>query len=268
MPYFDNVVCQESERDVIGPLCFTEILRGRSSSETPSLDGERFLCFSFLLTALSLALDSLLQRTVLLVLCVVKNKMADQNTKAAAWTAYPSLLETVDSPDIRADIELAAQARQCGRYAGAHEVFANRLPDAKTLPLLVYEYADLLTDQGLEGDRLKFLSNDSFFQTPATGERQLLDLMLADAGLWVEGRLQDAVESARKSKHYLRSGSINDLSDIHVSIVQYRCSKLVELAILVNGKSTSDPWHPALPPDHEDRYSKLELGNEDGFDSI
>ena len=74
----------------------------------------------------------------------------------ATWTSYASLLETLPV-EKRTSLEAVAEARQCGRHNEAHKTFKNSFPNANSLPLLAFEYADLLTDQGLEGERAAFL---------------------------------------------------------------------------------------------------------------
>src|ERR1700761_2255897 len=100
----------------------------------------------------------------------------------ATWTAYASLLETLQPENLNA-LEVVAEARQCGRYNEAYKTFNSSLPNPNSLPLLTFEYADLLTDQGLEGDRATFLEEAVRHLQLAdeSSERRLLELMLADA---------------------------------------------------------------------------------------
>jgi hypothetical protein len=137
----------------------------------------------------------------------------------ATWTAYTSLLDTLPTERHNA-LEAVAQARQCGRYNVAHEIFKSSLLDPNSLPLLTFEYADLLTDQGLEGDRIAFLEEAVRHLKLAdeSSERRLLDLMIADAQLWAYGSLRNAVEAARRIRSRLGGDPTEYLSDLHVSL--------------------------------------------------
>jgi hypothetical protein len=137
---------------------------------------------------------------------------------AATWTAYPSLLVTLPSTK-HCFLEAVAEARQCGRHNDAHKTFKDSLPNPKSLPILAFEYADLLTDQGMEGDRAVFLEEAGRHLQPADGssERRLLDLMLADAQLWAYGSLRNAVEVARRSRSWLGGDPDEQFSDLRVS---------------------------------------------------
>jgi hypothetical protein len=144
----------------------------------------------------------------------------------ATWTAYASLLETLQT-EKQSSLEAVAEARQCGRHNEAHKTFKNSLPNANSLPLLTFEYADLLTDQGLEGNRAAFLEEAVRHLQLAdeSSERRLLDLMLADAQLWAYGSLRNAVEVARGSRSWLGGDPTEYLSDLRVSldgITEYR----------------------------------------------
>lgn len=145
--------------------------------------------------------------------------MDPQTTPKATWTAYPELLASENDPRIKDWIEGAAEARQCGRYREAHQIFSERLPDPATRPLLALEYADLLTDQGLERDRQAFLTRAaSSLQSNATVEQRLLvDLMQADARIWAEGRLHEALASAREIRNRIAIPSFDNLPGIQVS---------------------------------------------------
>ncbi len=145
--------------------------------------------------------------------------MDSKGKNLATWTAYASLLETL-LIEKRPALEAVAEARQCGRHNKAHQTFKNNFPNAKSLPLLVFEYADLLTDQGLEGERAAFLEEAACNLQLAdeSSERRLLDLMLADARLWAYGSLHKAVRAARGSRSWLGGDSTEYLSDLQVNL--------------------------------------------------
>lgn len=174
----------------------------------------------------------------------------------ATWTAYPSLLETLKI-ESRCSLEALAEARQCGRHNEAHKTFKNNLPNANSLPLLTFEYADLLTDQGLEGDRATFLEEAVRHLQLAdeSSERRLLDLMLADAQFWAYGSLRNAVEVARGSRSWLGGDPTEHLSDLRVSL-----DGITSIAHLLTLHRCADPRNPTLPPADATRLSRLKLG--------
>jgi len=176
----------------------------------------------------------------------------------ATWTAYTSLLETLQT-DERRFLEAAAEARQCGRHNEAYKIFKDSLPDPSSLPLLAFEYADLLTDQGLEGNRAAFLEEavGHLQLADESSERRLLDLMLADAQLWAYGRLRNAVETARASRSWLGGDPTEHLSDLRVSLSRVAECCIAEALTL---DRFADPGDPTLSPADATRLSRLELG--------
>jgi hypothetical protein len=145
--------------------------------------------------------------------------MDSKGEATATWTAYPSLLGTLPT-EKRCFLEAVAEARQCGRHNEAHKTLKDNLPNPNSLPLLAFEYADLLTDQGLEGDRAAFLEQTiRYLQlTGDSNERRLLNLMLADAQFWAYGSLRNAVKVARESRSWLGGDPTDPLDDLRVSI--------------------------------------------------
>jgi hypothetical protein len=145
--------------------------------------------------------------------------MDSKGENMATWTAYASLLKTLQT-EKQSSLEAVAEARQCGRYNEAHKYFKSSLPNANSLPILAFEYADLLTDQGLESDRVAFLEEAVHLLqlSEESNERRLLDLMLADAQLWAYGSLRNAVEVTRGSRSWLGGDPTDHLSDLRVSL--------------------------------------------------
>lgn len=137
----------------------------------------------------------------------------------ATWSAYPSLLNTLPM-ESWSSLEAVAEARQCGRHEEGHEIFKSSLPNASSLPILAFEYADLLTDQGLEGERAAFLEEAvrHLHLADESSEQRLLDLILADSQLWAYGSLRNAVEAARRSRTWLGGDPTDHLSDLRVSL--------------------------------------------------
>ena len=120
-------------------------------------------------------------------------------------------------------LETAAEARVCGRYHEAIQIFANQHAEASTEPGLILEYASLLAAQGLQYDRAIFLrgvlerikmqeSNES---TPRTFV-PLLELLLADAEYWAFGKWSRAVKAMRKAQAWLRTADVNSQTDDEV----------------------------------------------------
>lgn len=149
---------------------------------------------------------------------VFDKKMASGTKDNASWTAYPSLLNTISSDDLVEAIERVAEARQLGRYDRAQVILDNELADLKSVPLVIFEQADLLTDQGLEGDRLSFLEKvkEHTSLDRHSNEYKLICLMLTDAKFWVNGNLREALEGARQSRDWLSAGSLDELTDLQV----------------------------------------------------
>lgn len=137
----------------------------------------------------------------------------------AGWTAYASLLETLPT-EKRDCLEAVAEAQQCGRHNEAHEKFKSGFLNPHGLPLLALQYADLLTNQGLEGERVSFLEEAvrRLQRSDMSSERRLLDLMLADSKLWAYGSLRNAVTVARRSRSWLGRDPTKHLSDLCVSV--------------------------------------------------
>jgi hypothetical protein len=137
----------------------------------------------------------------------------------ATWTAYPSLLASFPV-ERRVFLEAAAEARTCGRPTEAHKTFKDSLPEPRSNALLALEYADLLTDQGLEGDRATFLEEAiHVLELPeGSNKRRLLDLMLADAQFWAHGSLRNAVQVARDSRSWLGGDHTKPLDDLRVRL--------------------------------------------------
>ncbi|KAI1321722.1 CHAT domain-containing protein [Xylariaceae sp. FL0255] len=140
---------------------------------------------------------------------------------SAKWTAFPSLLSSLN-PELQLALERACEARQCGRPKDARQIFHERFPDRNRVPLLVFEYADLLTDQGMEGERISFLQEcaASLDLLEDSDEQYLLNLMLADAKMWAFGSLKTALQTARQSRSWLDVDPKDPLSDLQVRGIQ------------------------------------------------
>ena len=136
------------------------------------------------------------------------------------WTAYPSLLGSLDKKEHHDVFEEAACAHYCGRFGDAVAIFDSRLPANHTIPVLTFQMADMLTTQGLEPERIDLLQRALFNAdrtSVSTAEVALLKLMLADAEYWAVGKLNNAFLQAQSVQKWLRSRQLNNLSDIEVS---------------------------------------------------
>lgn len=146
---------------------------------------------------------------------------SDSCTSRATWTAFPSLLTSL-SPEEQLLLEQASEARQCGLHQIARDIFDERFPNKDRKPILIFEYADLLTDQGLEGERASFLhkcmTNSSLPHD--SDEHYLLNLMLADAKMWAFGNLEIAVQTARQSQSWLDVNPKDSISDLQIRGIQ------------------------------------------------
>ncbi|KAJ5935086.1 hypothetical protein N7466_004633 [Penicillium verhagenii] len=146
------------------------------------------------------------------------------DTATGSWTSYPSLLHTLETPDQRVDLESACCAYLCGRFEDALSLY-NRLPSPETKPLLVFQKADILTQQGNEHDRIDLLKMaltklPNHDQAGEHSDLQLLtNLMLTDAEFWGEGKVQPALDIVPKVRKYFIGRKIQGLNDVELRIV-------------------------------------------------
>lgn len=138
------------------------------------------------------------------------------------WTSFPSLLQFLQPHEVDA-LENAICAFRCGRYQEAEKIFATQLPESHTLPVLALERADMYTTQGHEHKRmsllkktLEYLEDWDMGDYEVEDEQRLLNLMLGDSEIWIFGKLDPALSRARIGKSYLKSKSLEKISDIEV----------------------------------------------------
>lgn len=141
--------------------------------------------------------------------------MAEIDTTTPTWSAYPSLLGSVEEEDHRDAFEKASCAHFCGRFVDATAIFDTQLPASHTIPLLALQKADMLTTQGLEHERIELLQralHNAEKTSLSDPEVRLLKLMLADAEYWAFGKLNNAFLQAQSVQKWLRARQFNNLS--------------------------------------------------------
>ena len=141
-------------------------------------------------------------------------------TNQTTWTAFPSLLTTLESDEGRVALEEAACAHYCGRYEDAAAIFDSTLPASSALPILTLQRADMLTMQGKEHERIKLL-NEALHSAEARSDvtnssRLLMRFMLADALFWAFGIMRNAVDLLPQIRRHLQERRMECLSDIDV----------------------------------------------------
>ena len=130
------------------------------------------------------------------------------------------LLNTLARPADRELLEDAACAHYCGRYQDADVIFKTRLPAAHQQAPLALQYADMMTNQGREPERIQLLQQ-TLETLPTENQglepaRLLLRFMLSDAHLWASGDMTSSVQMLPEVQRYLRFRGIENLNDIGV----------------------------------------------------
>ena len=152
--------------------------------------------------------------------------MAELNQEQSSWTLYPALLSILSTEKERNDLEEAAMAHQCGRFADAKALFDYSLPTSSSIPLLAMEYADVLTTQGVERERIKLLEAtlnnlELTNHGVTTNERLLLELMLLDAYYWAYGKMRGLLDKARQVRQWVSQVNIYNLGDLEVNFRRF-----------------------------------------------
>ena len=147
--------------------------------------------------------------------------MAGLDRQQACWTLYSPLLSILKTEVERNYLEEAVMAYRCGRFADAKEIFNQKLPLSSSIPMLAMEYADLLTTQGLERERIKTLeaaleSHELTNDRGTVMEHLLLELMQLDAHYWAYGRMAGLLSKARQISELVSQVNIDHLSDVEV----------------------------------------------------
>ena len=149
--------------------------------------------------------------------------MAGSEGAQAYWTLYSPLLSILKTEGERDHLEEAAMAYRCGKFVDAKELFNHELPISSSIPMLAMEYADLLTLQGLERERIKILEatleNHELTYDRVTGiEYLLLELMQLDAYFWAHGKMAGLLSKARQVGELVSQVNIDHLSDVEVGL--------------------------------------------------
>ena len=150
--------------------------------------------------------------------------MDDSDEVQAYWTLYPSLLSILKTEEERNDLEEAAMAWRCGRFAEAKEYFHHKLPISSSIPMLAMEYADLLALQGLERERIKILeatleNHEPTNDRAAILEHLLLQLMQSFAYFFAHGKMVGLLPKARQIRELVSQAEIDHLSDVQVGFI-------------------------------------------------
>ena len=148
--------------------------------------------------------------------------MADSKQEQPCWTLYSPLLSILKTEQGRNDLEEATMASQCGRYPDARAIFDHKLPPSSSIPMLAMQHADILSNQGVEQERLRLLketlnANIVAQSSEASMERLLLELMLLDASYWAHGRMDGLLDKARRIRECIAQVNVDCLDDIEVS---------------------------------------------------
>jgi hypothetical protein len=144
--------------------------------------------------------------------------MASQGSPLPTWTTSPSLLHLLEPEEHRQALEAAVCAHQCGRFNEARDIFETQLPPSHTSFIITLERSDMLSSQGLEHERVKLLRSalQSLDLDEATGQRILIELLLADAEYWAFGMLQQAYAKALNAARWIRVYKSNNWTEVEV----------------------------------------------------
>lgn len=120
---------------------------------------------------------------------------------------------------------------QCGRYRDARAIFEQQLPRSSSIPMLAMQHADILTNQGVEQERVEFLKAtldiiDMAQESEASTERLLLELMLLDASFWAYGKMDGLLNKARQIRERIAQVNLDNLNDTEVCQRFLPCHKL------------------------------------------
>ena len=147
--------------------------------------------------------------------------MAASEQETPCWTLYSPLLSTLETEQERDHLEEAVMASQCGKYLDSREIFDHRLPSSVSIPMLAMQYADVLTNQGLERERVHLLrktldSYEDLGPGEASTERLLLELMILDASYWADGKMKGLLKKASQLRTRVAKINVNTLGDLEV----------------------------------------------------
>lgn len=150
--------------------------------------------------------------------------MAGLKQDRPCWTLYSPLLSILRTEQEYDYLEEAVMASQCGKYLEARAIFDNKLPSSFSIPMLAMQHADVLTNQGLERERLQLLEKtlDSYENEgdgEASMERLLLELMEFDASYWAYGKMKGLLDKARQVRERVAKVNVDSLGDLEVSSV-------------------------------------------------
>ena len=154
--------------------------------------------------------------------------MAGSDEESPSWSLYLPLLNVLRSQSDRDLLEEAMMASQCGRYLDARAIFDEKLPPSTTIPMLAMQYADVLTDQGSERERLQHLETTlanyemEADRQPST-EHLLLELMMLDAKFWAHGTLKGLMDKARQVRARIAMTDMDRLDDLEVMATRILC---------------------------------------------
>ncbi len=141
----------------------------------------------------------------------------------ASWTLYPSLISTLEDPNQQDAFESACCAQYCGRFEDGAAIYLTELPASEMKPVLALQHADMLTQQGSEHARIELLRlalanlPTNADEGDLAGVRLLMQLMVADAEFWAEGKTEPAVKIIPAVREVFQRRNIQGLSDIEVS---------------------------------------------------
>jgi len=158
-------------------------------------------------------------------------RMANESSDKATWTVYPSLLSSLETEKWQLEFEAACCALYSGRFADAVAIFDSKLPKSYSKPILALQRADMLTNQGLEHDRIKLiqaaLADLSETLPELSSVRLLMQFMLADAEFWAYGRIEPVLNMIHTVKERLSLRDIGDLSDVEVLQDSLHCRWII-----------------------------------------
>jgi CHAT domain-containing protein len=134
------------------------------------------------------------------------------------WTAYPCLLDGLETAESKAAIEKAAECRRQSRYREAHEIFDIHFPNKLTHTILVLEYIELLMSQRIEGQLVDLINEaiQKLSLEPSSSEFKLLQFAQAWAGFVATGNLPEALERAREGRRWLMTRAKENLAAVEV----------------------------------------------------
>lgn len=162
------------------------------------------------------------------------------------WTLYSPLLSILQTEQECGYLEEAVMASECGKYLDARAIFDHKLPPSFSIPMLAMQYADVLTNQGLERERFQLLKKtlDSYEDVgdgEASMERLLLELMTLDASYWAYGRMNGLLNKARQLREWVAKVNVDRLRDLEVGLRAFQSSKSALTEIW-----TAAGYHPLL----------------------